>query len=614
MKREMPLDAICLTAIKNELAESITGSKIEKIQQPERDLIILSLRNTGNQSHRLLISAGSGDSRVHITGHKFDNPQAPPMFCMLLRKHLTGARVIDISQPSAERVLVIKLESINTFGERVKKRLIIELIGRQTNIILIDSDDIIVDCLRRIGGELNEKRSVLPGLLYRTPPIQEEKLNPLNITSERLSKLLLNAKDEPIEKWLISTFAAFSPLICREIAWRAYGDTDFRIGAINDDGEALLKAFLSLLEQVNSNEFEPWLISSDDGKPLDFSYTHIRQYETKYSSKRESSFSYLLDVFFTLSGQQKRINRKSAVTIKVMTNARDRQVRKLIAQKSEYEETSNRDYLRECGDLITANLHSLRKGQLFLAADDFFTDNSGVREIKLDALKTPQQNAAKYYKAYTKAKNARSYLSEQIQNGERELDYIESVIEQLKRVENEQEINEIRNELSQTGYIKPPRNLGMFGQQRQKVQGKQQKGRAQKKAKSRHIESTPHRFSSSSGFRIYAGKNNVQNDTLTLKSAARSDIWLHAQKIHGSHVIISCAGSSPDDATLKEAASIAAYYSAARNDGKVPVDYTPVKNVKKPSGGRPGMVIYNDFKTILAVPDEELVKRLRDEQ
>jgi predicted ribosome quality control (RQC) complex YloA/Tae2 family protein len=514
---------------------------------------------------------------------------------------------MDISQPSAERVICFELESTSVMGEHAEKKLIVELIGHQSNIILTDSDGIIIDCLRRIGGELNEKRPVLPGLMYRAPQLQAGRQSPLDITRERLYELLNAANDEPVDKWINSTFTAFSPLICREIVWRAYGDTDFRTGAISDNGDALINVFLSLIKQVNSNAFEPWLISSDVGKPYDFSYTHIRQYEKMYSSKRESDFSHLLDSFFTLSAQQKRISQRCASTLKVMTNARDRQSRKLIAQKTELEETSKRDYLRECGDLITANLHLLKKGQPTLIADDFYAENGRVREIKLDVLKTPQQNAAKYYKAYTKAKNARNHLAEQIQNGERELVYIDSVIENLKRAENEQDINEIQSELSQTGYLKQPKQLS-----HSKII-KPQRGRAQAKDKTKRSESAPHRFISSSGLRICAGKNNVQNDTLTLKSAARSDIWLHAQKIHGSHVVISCAGTTPDDAAIQEAASIAAYYSAAGSDGKVPVDYTLVKNVKKPSGGRPGMVIYNDFKTVLVVPNEELVKHLRDE-
>jgi len=607
----MPLDAICLTAIKNELAESIKGSKIDKVQQPERDLIILSLRGVGNQTCKLLISAGQGDTRVHLTGHKFDNPQAPPMFCMLLRKHLAGARITDILQPSAERVLIIKLESLSVMGERTEKRLIIELFGRQPNIILIDNDGITIDCLRRIGGEWNEKRPVLPGLLYRAPEPQEGKQSPISITGEKLCELLKNAKDELLEKWLISIVNAFSPLICREIVWRAYGNTGLRVGEIEDNGEGLANAFISLIKQIELEAFEPWLILSEAGKPFDFSYTHIKQYERKYSSKLDSSFSHMLDSFFTLAGQQKRISQRSAATLKVMTNARDRQLRKLTAQKSELEEASRRDYLRECGDLITANLHLMKKGQPFLVADDFFADNGSVREIKLDVMKSPQQNAAGYYKTYTKAKNARSFLTHQIQSGERELVYIDSVIEQLRRVENEQDINEIRSELSQTGYI---RQLKQPGQSKHQNTSRQQRIKGQKNLKSKHSEYALHRFMSSSGLRIFAGKNNVQNDTLTLKTAARSDIWLHAQKIHGSHVIISCAGTKPDDEALREAASIAAYYSAAGSAGKVAVDYTLVKNVKKPSGGKPGMVIYNDFKTILVKPDEELVKRLRDDK
>jgi predicted ribosome quality control (RQC) complex YloA/Tae2 family protein len=520
---------------------------------------------------------------------------------MLLRKHLTGAKIFDLFQPTAERVLIFKFETLDALGVKSEKRLIVELIGRQSNVILCDSDGLIIDCLRRVGGELNDKRSVLPGLIYRSPPAQEGKRNPLDMTEDGFNELLKQVMclgSLTIEKWLISTFTAFSPLICREVSRRAYGDVDFRINNITDNGDALCREFISLINKVNAGVFEPWLIFSVDCKPYDFSFTLIKQYEEKYVSELTEGFSYMLDEFFTRSAQENRISQRSLSTLKSMTTARDRLVRKLAAQRMELIDTSKRDYFRECGDIISANLHLIKKGQQLLVAEDFYLESGGVREIKLDPLKTPQQNAAKYYKTYTKSKNAQKYLDEQIKSGERELEYIKSVIEQIRRIENEHDLEEVRNELTQTGYLK-----------KQKQHQKQLKSKPQK-ARSSFKESAPHSFVSSSEMRIFAGKNNIQNDRLTLKSASKYDIWLHAQKIHGAHVIISCAGAFPDETTLQEAASIAAYYSAAREDTKVPIDYTYVKNVKKPPGGRPGMVIYNDYNTILANPDEGVVRRL----
>jgi len=328
-------------------------------------------------------------------------------------------------------------------------------------------------------------------------------------------------------------------------------------------------------------------------KPFDFSFLQIKQYEKLLEIKRENSFSEMLDIFFTRKAQEQRIAQRCSATLKLMTNARDRIIRKLAAQKEELEKTSKRDHLRECGNLITANIHSIKKGQHTVIAEDFYLGNGSFREIKLDPQKSPQQNAAKYYKAYTKARNADKFLADLIKNGKNELIYIESVIEQIQRVENEKDLTDIQNELIQTGYIK--------------------KKSQQKQTKLKQPESVPHCFQSTSGMLIYAGKNNIQNDKLTLKTASKTDIWLHAQKIQGAHVIISCSGIYPDEKTLYEAASIAAFYSAAGASRKVPVDFTSVKNVKKPSGSKPGMVIYTDYQTLNAVPDEDLVKRLRKE-
>jgi predicted ribosome quality control (RQC) complex YloA/Tae2 family protein len=428
----------------------------------------------------------------------------------------------------------------------------------------------------------------LPGLLYRPPQLQAGKVDPLEFSNEQWSALFSNAMENNIAQWLLSSFAGFSPLICRELSWRAYGDTETRFGSVTDGGEALRKEFFEIISDVQAGKFEPVILVDDRGVPFDFSYRKIFQYEKAMTMQVEPSFSEMLDSFYTRRAQENRVKQRASATVKSVKTARDRIARKLAAQHEELKKTADRDYLRECGDIITANLHNMSKGQKILEAEDFYAEPGGQRKIPLDQLKTPQQNAAKYYKKYTKAKNAEIFLAEQIKHGEEEQRYLESVLEALALAEGERDLNEIRGELVQTGYLK-----------------------SQKQSKVKSEESSFLNFVSSSGFKIFAGRNNVQNDKLTLKTAMRNDIWLHTQKIHGSHVIISCAGAEPDEATLHEAAQIAAYYSAARQSSNVPIDYTLVKNVKKPSTGRPGMVIYVNYKTIYVTPNESQISKLR---
>jgi len=575
----MPLDAICLTALKGELAEQIVNMSIDKIQQPERDLIVLSLRSKAVKSRKLLISAGTGDARVHLTEHKFENPKEPPMFCMLLRKHLTGAVISDVVQPQSERVLILDLETSTTLGERVKKRIIFEMIGRMSNLIITDSEGLIIDCLRRFGGDSNTKRLVLPGLIYCEPLKQEGKHDPLAVSNEMFLSLCGEQNSGYIAKWLSAQFVALSPLICREIVHRAYGDVDFRFEQIADNFEALKNEFFALIDRVKRNEFEPCLLYNKDGSLLDFSYMPILQYSGFATAMIADGFSAMLDLYFTQSAKEQRIKQKTASTLKTVKTARDRLSRKMAAQIKELEETEHREKFRQDGDIIMANLHLIKRGQTVLVAEDFYGEQGAVREIKLSELKSPQQNAAMYYKRYTKAKNARKFLDEQIKIAAEDVFYLESVIEQLERVENELELAEIRDELMNAGYIKK-----------------------QFKRKQKQTVSAPMLFTSSSGMQIRVGKNNIQNDKLTFKMSLKSDVWLHAQKIHGAHVIISCEGKAPDDVTLSEAASLAAYYSASRTSTKVPIDYTLVRNVKKTPGSRPGMVIYTDYKTIMAEP------------
>jgi len=584
----MPLDAICLSAVKTELSKKIIGARIDKISQPEKDLLIVSLRGR-SETWRLLISCSSSDMRVHFTEHRYQNPTSPPMFCMLLRKHLIGAGIISINQPPAERVLEFLFRAPDALGTVTEKRLIIELIGNSSNIILVDNEEIIIDCLRRIGGDISKKRAVLPGLKYHYPSPQEGKIVPMAVTPAVWRKLYDECRQDTAEKWLGTAFSAFSPLICREIAYRAYGDCDIRVTDINDNGAALQREFLLLMDFVNKELFQPWSIENADNVSRDFSYTCINQYENSLKLIKNDSFSSMLDKHYTKNSQLARMRQLSSATVKTVKTARDRIIRKTIAQRSELLESSKRETLRENGDIITANIHLMKVGQKILIAEDFFSDGL-MREISLDPRLTPSRNAAKFYKAYNKAKNAEIFLTVQLDNAEREILYLESVLEAIALAESEKDIEEVRRELVQTGYIKDKSPRG---------------------TKNKPSAITPMRFMSSTAIPIFAGRNNLQNDILTMKTAFKSDFWLHAQKIHGSHVIISCRTGEPDEKTLYEAAVIAAFYSSARNDGKVPVDFTLVKNVKKPPGGRPGMVTYTGYKTIIAAPDEGLVNSLR---
>jgi len=583
----MPLDAVFLSALRNELDAALRGLKIDKIQQPEQDQILLTLRGQG-ASERLLLSAGAGDARVHLTDAAFENPANPPMFCMLLRKHLTGARIGAVAQPPMERSVEFSLDCVDALGEPCQKRLIVELIGRHSNIILTDQEGLIIDCLRRVDSLMSAKRQVLPGLYYRRPPAPQKR-NPLDTQPEALAGAVASVPgDVSADKWLLDTFIGFSPLICRELVYRAYGETDLRLRELRDGGRALGRALAALTGDIQKGRFVPVMLLDDLGKPFDFSYTEILQYGSALVREKAGSFSALLDAFYTRRFMLERLRQRSQALTKSIKNACDRIQRKLVIQREELKQTAGRERLRELGDILTAQLHLIKKGMTVIRTVDLYDENGREIDIPLDPLKTPQQNAAKYYKDYMKAKNAEAVLTEQIKIGERELEYLKSVLEEIARAESENDLNEIRRELALTGYVKL-----------------QKTGRKEKSA-----PGAPLRFMSSTGLPILAGRNNLQNETLTHRLASKADIWLHAQKIPGAHVVIPAGGIMPDDATLFEAASVAAYFSQARESKKVPVDYTQVKYVKKIPGGRPGMVTYTDYKTIVAAPDEELVKKL----
>lgn len=575
----MPLDAICLQGVVGELAPQLTGSRIEKIQQPARDQIILLLRG----SRRLFLNAGANQPRIHLTEQLRDNPSQPPMFCMLLRKHLSGGIIESVRQEPLERVVTLTVLASDEMGERSRFTLVWEGMPRRANLILCDRDGRIIDCLRRVDLEAEQDRQVLPGLFYRLPT-RQDKRSPLSVTEEEFAALLGRAApDAPLDGWLLDTFTAISPLVARELTVRACGSTDAPVS----QGNALWDVFSRWQRDVNENTFTPTLIKRN-GSLADFTYGPVTQYGTYAETEIYDSFSHLLDDFYEKREQAERVKQKGRDLLKTATTARDRVRRKLAAQEKELAACLDRDHLRICGELITANLYRMERGQSRLTAQNYYDENCADVDIPLDVRLSPQENAARYFKQYAKAKTAEKYLTAQLQRGREELQYLESVLQELAQAESEQDFNDIRTELTDGGYLRG--------------RGKKQPGfqRASK----------PREFRSSAGLRILVGRNNRQNDRLTTKDADKRDIWLHTQKIHGSHVILCTGGAEPDEQSLMEAASLAAYFSQAQGSTKVPVDYTPVKFVKKPAGAKPGMVIYTTYQTMLADPDEELVKHL----
>ena len=575
----MPLDAICLQGVVGELAPQLTGSRIEKIQQPARDQIILLLRG----SRRLFLNAGANQPRIHLTEQLRDNPSQPPMFCMLLRKHLSGGIIESVRQEALERVVTLTVLASDEMGERSRFTLVWEGMPRRANLILCDRDGRIIDCLRRVDLEAEQDRQVMPGLFYRLPT-RQDKRSPLSVTEEEFAALLGRAApDAPLDGWLLDTFTAISPLVARELTVRACGSTD----APASQGNALWDVFSRWQRGVNENNFTPTLIKRN-GSLADFTYGPVTQYGTYAETEIYDSFSHLLDDFYEKREQAERVKQKGRDLLKTATTARDRVRRKLAAQEKELAACLDRDHLRICGELITANLYRMERGQSRLTAQNYYDENCADVDIPLDVRLSPQENAARYFKQYAKAKTAEKYLTAQLQRGREELQYLESVLQELAQAESEQDFNDIRTELTDGGYLRG--------------RGKKQPGfqRASK----------PREFRSSAGLRILVGRNNRQNDRLTTKDADKRDIWLHTQKIHGSHVILCTGGAEPDEQSLMEAASLAAYFSQAQGSTKVPVDYTPVKFVKKPAGAKPGMVVYTTYQTMLADPDEELVKHL----
>ena len=572
----MALDTVMLSALAAELRPKLEGARIDKVRQPEREQVLLSIRNKG-ENMRLLINAGAGSGRVALTRQSFENPAEPPMFCMLLRKYLVGARIEKLTQPNWERLLMVDIISHNELGDSVCLKLAIELMGRSSNLVLVGDDGRIIDCLRRMeyGGDV--QRRMLPGMIYRLPPAQKK---PLIFDCDRAQiESALNSSEDgkPLDKRLLDSFSGLSPLVCRELVHRAFYD----INCLPD----ALEAFL---ESVRAGEFTPTLLTKD-GKPAEYSFMQLKQYGSEYEQQSLNSFSELLDAYYSKRELSERRRRRARELSHSVKTARDRIQRKLVCRLEELERTYGREEIRKNAELLTANMYRVKRGDSSVTVEDYYTDGCPSVEIKLDILKTPQQNAAAMFKEYNKLKTAEIHLTALVAEGEKQLDYLNSVLDELERAETERDLAEIRRELLETGYLK------------------KQKGAKPDKSK----RQGPMRFISSDGYEILVGRSNSQNDELTTKTARRTDIWLHTKSVHGSHVIISCEGREPPERTIAEAASIAAYYSQGREGGKTAVDYTAVRFVRKPSGSMPGKVVYTDYRTVMAEADEALCEKLK---
>ena len=583
----MPLDAVFLTALARELKTSLLGAKIDKVQMPGRDTVLLGLRGAG-ENLRLLMSAGSG-ARIHLTTASFENPAVPPMLCMLLRKHLTGARITGLTQPFMERLLILELDAPDELGHMTKKRLVLELMGRAKNILLVDDGGVIIDCLRRAGPEKNEARPILPGLQYRLPPAQDRPCLFSTDADTRRAAVLAAPQDTAWERWLVDSFSGLSPLLARELCVRALGDAAPRGDLATGGRETLLREVEGLCVLVAAEDFRPVMLLVD-GQPRDYCFMPITQYGAAASLELSAGFSELLDAFHTRRDQADGIRRRAQELTRTAKTARDRLSRKLDMQERELRETAKREEHRRRGDLITANIYQLQKGMTACTVPDYFEEGSPEVTLPLDPLKTPQQNAAACYKVYVKARTAEEILTRELARARLELQYLESFLDQLARAESERDLAELRRELTASGYLRAPA-------ERKRV---------------KTPPSKPLRYRSEAGLVILVGRTNLQNDELTLRTARRSDIWLHTQKIHGSHVIVLCEEGEPDETTLTQAASLAAYHSQGRDAGKLAVDYTQVRHVRKPAGAKPGMVVYSDYKTLIAEPDAALAARLAE--
>ena len=579
------LDGIFLRHIKNEIETEMLGARVNQIYQPNRDELILVLRSPQG-TRKLLLSARANSPRVNFCAATPESPAQPPMFCMLHRKRLGGGKLTGVRQLGCDRVIFLDFECINELGDLVNISVVCEIMGMYSNVIVVNRDtNVIIDALKRVDLTVSSRRFVLPNIPYELPESQN-KLNILESTPEEIAEAAKRLDAEmPLSKALLSVIQGISPIVARELEFRVMeGSTNRLEGVLLERLLSELQALKDLTENCGG---KPCIVFREDGKPMDFSFINIGQYGSFAGVRSADSFSEAVDTFYDERDRRERMRVKSHSLQKLLGNLIDRTARKINKQKAELAQCGNREQLRICGDLLHANLYRIPRGATFAELENFYDENGGTVRIKLNPAISPAANAQKYYKDYQKAKTAETVLAEQIEKGKAELEYLESVADALSRSDSQRELSQIREELTEQGYLRRP------------------KGKVQKQA-----ALPPKEFRTSDGFTVLVGRNNRQNDQLTLKTAAKTDMWLHTKEIHGSHVIIRAEGREVSDTAIFEAARLAAYHSKAKESANVPVDYTFVKFVSKPSGAKPGMVIYVNQKTV--VVDPGLISEVND--
>ncbi len=575
----MGFDGIATAGIKAELEWALLGGKIEKITQPLWDEVNITIRNKG-ESYRLLLSANTASARVHLTDSQKASPQKAPMFCMLLRKHIAGAKIIGIEQRDFDRVLQITMECYDELGNQTTKLLFAEIMGKHSNIIITDSEYRILGSIKHVDFTVSSVRQVLPGMRYELTPSQQ-KVNPLLVTSEDILQLI-NGATGTADKFILNTFTGIGPLNAREIVFDAFGVTDKAMNLLNSTEKRLFtEKITDFFLKVEQLQFSPVLLFKEQDIPWDFNAVDISQYKGLIGIKGFDTMSAALDEFYQNRNKMQNLREKSATTKKYLDNNLARCRKKIFLLQQTIEQSADKEKYKVFGDLLTANLHRLHETASFIEVENYY-NNMELVKIPLLSELSPSKNAQRYYRLYQKHKNAAIEAAKQLKLANNELLYLESVSDSLLRAENEDDIEQIKQELTEQNY-KPFYKANSAA-------GKVQKAK-------------PMQFYID-GFEVFVGKNNIQNDTLTLKMSNKKDLWFHVKSFAGSHVVLKTDRAEPSQETIVKVAKAAAYYSSAKESSNVPVDYTEIKNVRKPNGAKPGMVIYVNYNTINVIPQK----------
>ncbi len=589
----MALDGLVIHSLVDELYSKLLGGKIDKVHQPEEDEIVLYIRNN-KENYKLVLSCSSSNPRVYIANdYKKENPKKAPMFCMLFRKYIQSGNIVNISQVGFERIIKISIDSLDELKEKTTKDIYIEIMGRHSNIILThNADNKIIDSAKRIPTSVSRARQILPGLTYELPPSQD-KLNPIDSISESKFTESLTSYDGPIFKGIYSKFLGISPIISKEICFRANINEKSNICELSSNElNNLYKEFNNLFNDIRNNNYSPCIVLNEKiDKVVDFSCINLTLYnEFKFITKE--SMSTILEDYYKTKDIKDRIHQRASDLRKSISIKLERLYHKQEKQNEELKEAENADEYKIKGELLTAYIYMIQKGMESIEVQNFYDPNYENITIKLKDNLTPSENSQRYFKKYNKLKTAKKEITSQMDISKEEIDYLENILLNIDNCENLAELQDIKDELISLGYAKAP-------------------GKLKSKKELNKLTTSPHEFISSDGFKILVGKNNKQNDHLTLRIADPDDIWMHTKNIPGSHVIIKCAGKEVSENTIYEGAMLAAYFSKGKMSAQVPVDYTKKKHVKKPSGSKPGMVIYETNSTMYVTPTEEMVASLK---